>query len=304
MFESILGNEPIKAYLQKAFLEGRLAQTLLFSGPDGVGKSLFAKELGVQLLKSMNSPDLHLLRPEGKSGLYSIDTLREMIDRDHAAPFEASGKVFILEDAERMQPPSANALLKTLEEPSSDTTFILISSNPREMLPTILSRCTVLTFQPLTEEMISSLLQTKGFPVRLAKLSHGSAGRAFELAEHPEYEEHRRILFSLLAEKISYPERAVQLAKLEELIEEGGEEDPVRANRRVEHLFSSILMWHRDQHLRKLAGSEELLFFPEEPRLEPVDLRRVEKAIENARLAVQRNMKLSICLEHVLRTAS
>jgi hypothetical protein len=63
-------------------------------------------------------------------------------------------------------------------------------------------------------------------------------------------------------------------------------------------------MWHRDQHLRKLAGSEELLFFPEEPRLEPVDLRRVEKAIENARLAVQRNMKLSICLEHVLRTAS
>lgn len=120
MFEHILGNEPIKAYLQKATQENRLPQTLLFTGPDGIGKSLFAKDLAASLLKSGRSPDLHILSPEGKSGLYAIDTLREMMDKEHAAPFQSPGKVFILEDAERMQPASANALLKTLEVVGKD----------------------------------------------------------------------------------------------------------------------------------------------------------------------------------------
>lgn len=295
MFEHILGNEPAKAYLRKVVQENRLPQTLLFAGPDGVGKSLFAKALAAQLLNSGRSPDLHCLAPEGKSGLYAIDTLREMIDKEHAAPFETAGKVFLLEDAERMQPASANALLKTLEEPRPDTTFILLSNAPNEMLPTILSRCAILPFQPLSEQAIQALLEAKGLPTRFAKLAHGSAGRAFELAEHPELEEQRKILFALLSQNPSYPERALQLAKLEELAEEGKEEDPVRANRRAEHLFASVLMWHRDQHVRE-QGKPELLFFPDEPPATPVSLKEIEKKIDTARLAYQRNMKLSICL--------
>lgn len=294
MFEQILGNEPIKAYLSKALAENRLAQTLLFAGPGGIGKSLFAKELAAQILGSARSPDLHLLAPEGKSGLYAIDTLREMIDCEHAAPFEASGKVFILEEADRMQPASANALLKTLEEPTADTTFILLSSHPSELLSTILSRCTVLRFQPLPESAIADLLQKKGHSSHFAKLAHGSAGNALELAEHPEWDEHRKILFSLLAAAPSYPELSLQLSKLEELVEEGKEEDPVRVNRRVEHLFAWAFMWHRDQHGRVLGGAD--LFFPDEPKREPVPLNEVEQRVEQARLAYQRNIKLSTSL--------
>jgi DNA polymerase-3 subunit delta' len=302
MFEHILGNEPLKAYLQKALSENLLPQTLLFAGPDGIGKSLFAKAVAEQLLQSAKSPDLHLLSPEGKSGLYAIDTLREMIEKEHAAPFANSGKVFILEDAERMQPASSNALLKTLEEPSFDTHFILLSSHPQEILPTILSRCTILSFQPLNEEMISSLLKAKGHSPQLAKLAHGSAGRAFELANHPEYEEYRNILFTLLAEKPSFPELSLKLTQLEALIEKGSEEDPVGLSRRIEHLFTSILMWHRDQHIRELNGRSELLFFPDQPTTKPIPLSQVEKAIDQARLAIQRNMKLSVCLQKVLQT--
>ncbi len=297
MFDHILGNAPLKAYLQKAIGDNCLPQTLLFAGPNGIGKSLFAKAVAASLLKSFKSADLHLYTPEGKSGLYAIDTLREMIDKEHSAPFESTGKVFILEDIERMQPAAANALLKTLEEPSPDTTFILLTNHPHDILPTILSRCSLLYFQPLTEEEISSLLHSKGHPIRFAKLAHGSAGKAFELAEHPEFEEHRKILFSLLAQKPSYPELSLKLTKLAELVEEGSEEDPVGFSRRVEYLFASILMWHRDQHLRQLEGRDELLFFPDEPKREPIPLSQVEKAIDQARLAVQRNMKLSICLQ-------
>src|SRR5690606_7547809 len=135
---------------------------------------------------------------------------------------------------ERMQPASANALLKTLEEPTPDTTFILLSSNIQEMLPTILSRCTVLYFQPLPEEDIVQLLAKKNLPAHFAKLSHGSAGRAFELAERPELEEQRKILFSLLANKPSYPASALQLEKIEAFIKE--EEDPILTSRFAEYL--------------------------------------------------------------------
>ncbi len=294
MFSHLVGNEWIKSYLQKAISENCLAQTLLFVGPDGIGKSLFAKAVAKTLLGKENSPDLHILAPAGKSGLYAIDTLREMIDQEHEASFEGRGKVFILRDAERMQPASANALLKTLEEPTPDTTYILLTSSPQEMLPTLLSRCTRVSFQPLTEEEIGGLLHAKGYPKHLAKLAQGSIGRAFELAEHPEFEEHRKRLFDLLTQRPSYPELSLGLAKLEEML--NAEEDPVKGARRLEHLLISTLMWHRDQHLREVGAPVEMLFFPDEARRAPIPLPQVEKAIDQARLAIQRNMKLSVAL--------
>ncbi|MES2274072.1 MAG: AAA family ATPase [Chlamydiota bacterium] len=306
MFENIAGNELIKVYLRTALQENRLPQTMLFSGLDGVGKSLFAREIAAHLLgnlrKNLEShPDFHLVSPEGKIGLFAIETIREMIDKEHEAPFEGKGKVFILESAERMQPASANALLKTLEEPSPGTTFILLSSAPQEILPTILSRCIVLSFQPLAEGAIGELLRLKGHPERLAKLSCGSAGRAFELALHPELEEVRSILFHLLAQKGNILDLQSQLEKIEELVLARKEEDPISANCLVEHLFASVLMWHRDQLLHQIKPFSPHLFFPEEP---PVNfllprLSEVEKKVEEARLANSRNMKLSICLNRI-----
>ena len=295
MFEAIYGNEPIKKYLQKGIEQNQLPQTLLFAGIDGIGKSLFAKELAAHLLLSPRSADLHILSPEGKSGLYAIDTLREMMTKEHAAPFESVGKVFIIEDIDRMQPAAANALLKTLEEPTQDTTFILLSSHPSEILPTILSRCVVLNFQPLSQAEITRLLQERGLPSNLAKLSQGSADRAFELSQSPELDDQRKIVFSILSKRPSYPELSLQLKKLETLIEVEKEEDPVRFSRRIEYLLSHILMWNRDQELRKLQVGEDLLFFPEEAGATPFP--DMEQKLVKARLSLQRNIKLSVLLE-------
>ena len=301
MFDSIFGNEPIKAYLKSALEEKRLPQTLLFSGPDGIGKSLFARVLTKELLGSEKSADFHLLKPEGKSGLYAIDTLREMIEKDHAAPFEGIGKVFLLADAHRMQPAAANALLKTLEEPTEDSTFILLSSNPHEILPTILSRCTVCKFQLLKLADIETLLHEKGLPIEFAKFSHGSVGKAIDIAEHPEFKEQRKLLFEIRESAPFYP-ALYKLQKLEKLLEAEKDESTVRFNKQVEHLFSLILMWHRDQHVRKEEGNRELLFFPNEPGKKPVDLSQVEEKIEKARLAFLRNMKLTAILSEVFLT--
>lgn len=298
MFDSILGNEPIKAYLRKAASENRLPHAFLFTGPDGVGKSLFAKDLAIHLLgnkarvEGETHPDFHVVRPEGKSGLHAIETLRRLIDDVHASPFEAPAKVFLIHDAHRMQPAAANALLKTLEEPSPDTVLILLTSAPQEILPTIASRCSLLRFQLLAETEIISLLSAKGLSKRFAKLAQGSAGKAFDLAEKSPVEE---ALFRLLSEKRNYPELSFALEQIEKEIEN---EDPVKHAANVEHLFAAILMWRRDQEARRFSAP---LFFPDapEPKYDLPSLTELERIVDEARLAVSRNMRLSVSLEKI-----
>ncbi|MBS0625309.1 MAG: DNA polymerase III subunit delta' [Verrucomicrobia bacterium] len=298
MFETLHGNEPIKSYLNKALDEDRLPQTLLFAGPEGIGKSLFAQELAARALSSPlsripNHPDLHIVRPEGKSGLHAIDTLRELIDQIHEAPFESKRKVCIIEDAERMQAPSANALLKTLEEPPLDTVLILIASQPQEILPTILSRCIQLHFQPLSEESIGEILAAKNLSPRFAPLAHGSASTALLLASDAPFNEMQTALFQLLAVD-SYLELTEGLEKIESTLEEIKEENPVAYQRRVELLFATLLMWARDQQ-----EGVSRPFFPDLPK-RALKFAPFQQKLLEARTAFQRNIKLSVCLEHVL----
>jgi DNA polymerase-3 subunit delta' len=194
-----------------------------------------------------------------------------------------------------MQPAAANALLKTLEEPNPDTTFILLTSAPTDILPTILSRCIRLTFQPLAEQDIAALLRQQGHPEKFARLAQGSIGRALDHATRPSLEEP---LFRLFYERPSYPELSIALEKIEELSED---EDPVRQNRNVDSLLSAIFMWCRDQHARSSGLGESHLFFPDQPPASsPVpSLETLSKALAEARLALSRNMKFSVCLMRI-----
>ncbi len=281
MFKEILGQVAAKDYLQKAIAENRLPNTLLFTGPDGVGKKKTALALAAFLMKvplarleAGNHSDLHVLMPEGKVGLHAIETIRKAIDVSHEAPFEAPVKVFIIDLAERMQPAAANALLKTLEEPVLDGYWILISSKPKEILPTILSRCVKVTFQPLTTAQVSSILEKKGLSSDVAKLSGGSIAKALDLHANPGVIEARQIILSILNEQPDYPKIFTSLEKIEDLVEN---EDPLIYQNNVSSLFTSIALHFRE---RALESSEDWM--------EP---------LEEARLAFDRNLKLATCLE-------
>ena len=186
----IIGNSDIKKYLQRIVMSNRIGNSLLFSGPDGVGKGLFALELATMLLGEenrerifhRNHPDVRELRPEGKVAMHSMDALRSFISDVNLAPFEAKRKVFILLSADRMLPTSSNALLKTFEEPPQDTIIILLTSSPELLLPTILSRCSKISFKPVPEMELVAWLQnhhqvsSEKEACKVARLSKGSPG--------------------------------------------------------------------------------------------------------------------------------
>lgn len=301
----LLGNEPIKAYLEKALQTDSLHHTLLFSGMEGIGKFLFAKALARRLLDSCETrvqkelhPDLHILKPEGKSGLHPVEQIREMIAEMHKPPLEAPKKVFIFVDAERMQPVSANALLKTLEEPDLDSAILLLSSAPNEMLPTILSRTVHLAFQPLPKDAIAGYLQEKrnlspekaGF---LARQSHGSLGAALRLLDDKREETARNLLFSALDGKRS-PYTAIE--EIEALFEDL---EGIDFHRQVEWLLAAYLMRARDAELVLERGPSGLLYYPLDAP-SPLSLDQAHVKVLRARLALERNVRLSACLHLIL----
>jgi DNA polymerase-3 subunit delta' len=145
-------------------------------------------------------PDVHHIVPEGP--LIPVDVIREIVVPEAArSPFEARMKVFIIEEAERMNPAAQNALLKTLEEPPADTVFILISDREDELLETIRSRCRVVRLEPVAEQRIVELLVRQGVSEQAAlvaaRVSDGDLERALTLALDDSTGERRRTWLSI-----------------------------------------------------------------------------------------------------------
>src|SRR5262249_38098334 len=133
-------------------------------------------------------PDCQLIVPvpprENPKGapMIRIEQIRELERTAALAPLEGARKVFVLDEVERMTLPTAQALLKTLEEPPARTHLVLILANPRALPPTVLSRCQRVRFRPLPEGEAARLLEGRGVsPVSsglLARLTEGRPGLA------------------------------------------------------------------------------------------------------------------------------
>jgi DNA polymerase III delta' subunit len=154
----------------------RLAQAYLFAGPASCGKHAVGEALARALnclstpgfgcdtcdscvkIAEGNHPDVRTLEPEGKLGRISIDTIRKQVIPAMAMPpHEGRARIFLIREATAMAGPAANALLKTLEEPPPRTHFILGTTAPVKLLPTIRSRCQRVNFQALSPELAASM---------------------------------------------------------------------------------------------------------------------------------------------------
>lgn len=203
---SIKDQEVALRLLRGIIRHNRIPNGLLFWGPQGVGKNKaaheFAKALNCQerqedacdtclpcrKIQHGNHPDVVRIRPEGKTRTIrtkAIDGVNEMVV---FRPYEGGVRIVIIEEADRMNEAAQNHFLKTLEEPVSRTTFLLLSERPRDLLPTIRSRCQRIRFSVLRPATIAHLLVTEKNiePEKaetIAALSFGSMTRALNLIE-------------------------------------------------------------------------------------------------------------------------
>ncbi|HEY1815614.1 MAG TPA: hypothetical protein VGG74_24870 [Kofleriaceae bacterium] len=160
IWAGLAGQERVAAQLRRAIEVGRVPHAYLFSGPPGAPMVDTALALAMALnckvapgegcsdcdacakIIAGIHPDVVTLVREGAANIVPIESVRnQVIARLGLPPHEADMRVFIVEEATAMAPPAANALLKTLEEPPSRTSFVLCTTAPEQLLPTIRSRC-------------------------------------------------------------------------------------------------------------------------------------------------------------------
>lgn len=219
MLSRVVGHDPIKQRFRRTLDAGRLASTYLFVGPRGVGKRLLAAELAAALVCeaggaeslqpcgrcgacALSAADGHpdvltVARPEGRSSL-PIDLFigppdkrnREGLCHDLSLrPMRAGRRVAIIDDADDFGVETANALLKTLEEPPPRSLILLVGTSLARQLPTIRSRSQVVRFHPLSDDSVAAALAAaqpdlgREEAARLAALSGGSVGRALSFAD-------------------------------------------------------------------------------------------------------------------------
>lgn len=205
-FQDIRDQDTPIRLLQNIIRLGRVPNGLLFWGPEGVGKRLAALEmvkalnckeghgdacgecLACRKVAHGNHPDVKEIQPSGKTRIIKVDMIEEIVELATYRPYEGKWRAVILHEADRMNEGSQNHFLKTLEEPPSNTVFLLLTEFPRRLLPTIRSRCQSVRFGALRPETVADLLQRdREIPadvaLAIAAVSQGQMSRATALVD-------------------------------------------------------------------------------------------------------------------------
>ena len=200
-FSHIRGHRAQVAAFSRLIQRGTPGHAYLFEGPEGVGKDMVAQALLARLACTQalpesaepcgqcpsclafargDHPDVTRLERDGAT--IKIDQVRTAVKRLRYEPVLGGVKGLIVESAELLREEAANAMLKTLEEPSGRTVFILVTSKPQLLLDTIRSRCQVMRFAPLSPDDVAALLMAEGQPAAMARPASALAEGSMTLA--------------------------------------------------------------------------------------------------------------------------
>jgi len=284
--------------LRNLYNKNRLPHSILISGGsapsrlENVEKFLAnVLKVDVKRLMKRSHPDYHLLCPEGKSGTHSIQSIREIGEEAFLPPTESAKKAFVIVEAEKMPPASANALLKVLEEPPEFSLFILLTSHPEQILPTVISRCHQVRLESHFSEKKSASLNV------LIKI-------LLEGGSYIQLKNHQKELKAFFDEEVKH-----EVKRIQEQASFSDKEIEGLTNEVETEFFQNILMgflyWYRDLALFQAGGNTHLLFhsdYKEYLRERALSVPKIFlpillKKVKTAKIMYDRSMPFDHCLE-------
>ena len=302
----------------------RLHPCLLFEGPVGVGKRAAAQWLArlvncdaadggepcgacwsCRQIPLGRHPDIMEvgLDPERTAPIISVKQARTLTSSLVLRPFQAKRRFVIIDPAEAMTVPAANALLKTFEEPPVDTGFVLVTSQPSRLLATVRSRAQRVRFGPTPHDVLVPWLEARGLDdaLSLARLSEGCPGAALALADGgvaAEREARDAVVAALegpLAERFAFVERL-------------GKGDRAATRQRADRLLAALETLARDALLLSAQGPSAPLMGLDRPDLVQrwaqalgvAGAGRVGEAVDGARADLDRFVNSRLVLDHLL----
>ena len=322
-FQEILGHEQIIEHFKNAITMDKVSHAYILNGPDLSGKRMLAEAFAMTLqcekkgtepcmechsckqAIGRNQPDIIYLQHE-KPNTISVDDIRTQINNDIVVkPYSSPYKIYIIDEAEKMNVQAQNALLKTIEEPPKYAIILLLTTNAETFLPTILSRCIRLDLKVVSDEKIKAyLMQTYEIPNYKADVcvafAQGNVGKAVKLAESDDFNEIKNAAIQLIKRLDD-----IELYEMTAAIKQIGE-----YKLQINDYFDFIMIWYRDVLLYKATADANKLIFKEEiydikkeaAKSSYSGIEEILKALEKAKVRLNANVNFDLVIELLLLT--
>lgn len=254
---------------------------------------------------SGNHPDIIYLQHE-KPNTISVDDIRKQINSDIAIkPYASPYKIYIIDEAEKMNPQAQNALLKTIEEPPAYAVLLLLTANGDSFLPTILSRCITLNLKAVADDKIHSFLMKEyQIPDYKADIctafAQGNVGKAIQLAGSEDFNEIKNLALQLL--------KRIKEIELYEMMESIKQISNYKLE--INDYFDIMTIWYRDVLLYKATSDANHLIFRDEvynikkqaSKSSYEGIENIIKALDKAKQRLNANVNFELVMELLLLT--
>ena len=322
-FSDIIGHNQIVEHLKNAIRMEKVSHAYILNGESSAGKMMLAEAFAMALqcetgneeacmncrschqAKEHNQPDIIYVTHE-KPNVISVDDIRHQLNNDIVIkPYSSKYKIYIVDEAEKMNIQAQNALLKTIEEPPAYGVILLLTTNADAFLPTILSRCITLNLKSVNEDLIKKYLM-KNYQIPdyqadvCAAFAQGNVGKAIQLASSGEFNE-------LKAETLSIVKKLddMDLYELNGCIKQINELKP-----KIGEYFDLLTLWFRDVLYMKATDDANNLIFKDEvydikkqaAKRSYSGIETILQAIEQSRMRLNANVNFDLVIELLLLT--
>lgn len=322
-FKDIVGHEQIIEHLKTAIEMGKVSHAYILNGPDLSGKMMIAEAFARALLcekqdpdgcgecrscrqsDDRNNPDIIYVKHD-KPNTISVDDIRTQLNNDIVIkPYSNQYKIYIVDEAEKMNQQAQNALLKTIEEPPAYAVIMLLTTNADSFLQTIRSRCITLNLKSVKNNVIKSYLMTeKKIPDYQADVcaafAQGVVGKAIKLASSDDFNELKESALSLIKRLDD-----IDLYEMGEAIKQISD-----YKLQVQDYFDLITVWYRDVLYMKATNDVNGLIFKDEvydikkqaSKHSYHGIEAIIEALDKAKLRINANVNFDLVIELLLMT--